>query len=168
MKRERWTLPAELIDGAAVAATVRAEVARDAAALATRGIIPGLTVVLVGDDGASAVYVKAKEMVAKGMIGEVHYVRAFWYRNSLEDNPAWRYAIPADATEKNTDWKRFLGSAKNRPFDKQRYYQWRLYWDYSGGISTDLFVHLITSIHFIMDATMPDSVFAGGGKTGSS
>ena len=59
MKRERWTLPAELIDGAAVAATVRAEVARDAAALATRGIIPGLTVVLVGDDGASAVYVKA-------------------------------------------------------------------------------------------------------------
>ena len=65
-------MPAELIDGAAVAATVRAEVARDAAALATRGIIPGLTVVLVGDDGASAVYVKAKEKACHeaGMHGE--------------------------------------------------------------------------------------------------
>ena len=65
-------MPAEIIDGAAVAAKVRAEVARDAAALATRGIIPGLTVVLVGDDGASAVYVKAKEKACHeaGMHGE--------------------------------------------------------------------------------------------------
>jgi len=40
---------------------------------------------------------------------------------------------------------------------------YRKYWDYSGGISTDLFVHLITSIHFIMDAEMPKSVVACGG-----
>ena len=33
------------------------------------------------------------------MIGEIHYVRAFWYRNSLDDNPAWRYVIPADAND---------------------------------------------------------------------
>ena len=38
---------------------------------------------------------KAKEMVAQGMIGDIHYVRAFWYRNSLDSDPAWRYAIPA-------------------------------------------------------------------------
>jgi methylenetetrahydrofolate dehydrogenase (NADP+)/methenyltetrahydrofolate cyclohydrolase len=65
-------LPAELIDGAAVAAKVRAEVARDAAELATRGIIPGLTVVLVGEDPASAVYVKSKEKACHeaGMHGE--------------------------------------------------------------------------------------------------
>jgi hypothetical protein len=65
-------LPADIIDGAAVAAKVRADVARDAAALAARGIIPGLTVVLVGDDGASAVYVKAKEKACHeaGMHGE--------------------------------------------------------------------------------------------------
>ena len=42
-------------------------------------------------------------------------------------------------------------------------FRYRKYWDYSGGISTDLFVHLITSIHFILDATMPSSVYAGGG-----
>ncbi len=42
-------------------------------------------------------YQKAKALVAEGLIGDVHYVRAFWYRNSLDTNPAWRYQIPADA-----------------------------------------------------------------------
>jgi methylenetetrahydrofolate dehydrogenase (NADP+)/methenyltetrahydrofolate cyclohydrolase len=49
-----------LIDGVAVAKAVRADVARDAAALVVRGVTPGLAVVLVGDDPASAVYVRAK------------------------------------------------------------------------------------------------------------
>ena len=66
---------AELIDGKAIAGTIRDEVARDVAALATRGIVPGLTVVLVGDDGASATYVGAKEKAsqAAGMSG--HTIR---------------------------------------------------------------------------------------------
>ena len=54
-------MPAELIDGAAVAKKIRAEVAARCAVLAARGIVPGLTVVLVGDDPASAVYVRNKE-----------------------------------------------------------------------------------------------------------
>jgi predicted dehydrogenase len=121
-------------------------------------------VVQVGTQNRSnSLYIKAKEMVAKGMIGDIHYVRAFWYRNSLEDNPAWRYTIPADANEQNTDWKRFLGSAPKKPFDKQRYYQWRLYWDYSGGISTDLLVHQTDITHFVCNQTEPLSVVASGG-----
>jgi len=65
-------LPAELIDGVAVAKEVRAEVARAAAALKTRGITPGLMAVLVGDDPASAVYVRSKEKacIEAGMKGE--------------------------------------------------------------------------------------------------
>jgi methylenetetrahydrofolate dehydrogenase (NADP+)/methenyltetrahydrofolate cyclohydrolase len=65
-------LRAELIDGAAIAAQIRSEVARDVQALATRGIVPGLTVVLVGEDPASAVYVANKEKFAKqaGMRGD--------------------------------------------------------------------------------------------------
>jgi methylenetetrahydrofolate dehydrogenase (NADP+)/methenyltetrahydrofolate cyclohydrolase len=64
-------LPAELIDGKAVAEDIRAEVARDAAALRERGVVPGLTVILVGDDPASAVYVRSKERacVEAGMNG---------------------------------------------------------------------------------------------------
>ena len=65
-------MPAELIDGVAVAKEIRADVARDAAKLIARGVIPGLTVVLVGEDPASAVYVAAKEKACKqaGMNGE--------------------------------------------------------------------------------------------------
>jgi methylenetetrahydrofolate dehydrogenase (NADP+)/methenyltetrahydrofolate cyclohydrolase len=65
-------LPADLIDGVAIAKRVRARVAEDAAALKARGIVPGLTVVLVGEDPASAVYVASKEKACKeaGMNGE--------------------------------------------------------------------------------------------------
>jgi methylenetetrahydrofolate dehydrogenase (NADP+) / methenyltetrahydrofolate cyclohydrolase len=53
-------LPADLIDGTAVARAVRVDVALAAAALVARGVRPGLAVVLVGDDPASAVYVRSK------------------------------------------------------------------------------------------------------------
>ena len=54
-------MTAQLIDGAARARRVRAEAAEGAAwMLATRGIAPGLAVILVGDDPASAVYVRNK------------------------------------------------------------------------------------------------------------
>jgi methylenetetrahydrofolate dehydrogenase (NADP+)/methenyltetrahydrofolate cyclohydrolase len=64
-------LRAELIDGKAIAADVRADVAREVAALRARGVVPGLTVVLVGDDIASATYVGAKEKASReaGMAG---------------------------------------------------------------------------------------------------
>jgi methylenetetrahydrofolate dehydrogenase (NADP+)/methenyltetrahydrofolate cyclohydrolase len=53
-------LPAELIDGVAIAKSIRAEVAAEVARLKTRGIRPGLAVVLVGEDPASEVYVRNK------------------------------------------------------------------------------------------------------------
>jgi methylenetetrahydrofolate dehydrogenase (NADP+)/methenyltetrahydrofolate cyclohydrolase len=56
---------ARVLDGKALAATVRGEVAARAAVLRARGIAPGLAVVLVGDDPASAVYVRAKSKDAR-------------------------------------------------------------------------------------------------------
>lgn len=53
-------MPAERIDGTAIALTIRTEAAEQAKALTARGTRPGLAVVLVGEDPASAVYVKAK------------------------------------------------------------------------------------------------------------
>jgi len=112
---------------------------------------------------SSSLYKKAKELVKQGMIGDVHYVRAFWYRNSLPDDPAWRYVIPPEATPQNTDWNRFLGTAPKRAWDPQRYFQWRLYWDYSGGISTDLLVHQTDIVNFMLDKTVPKSCMTSGG-----
>jgi methylenetetrahydrofolate dehydrogenase (NADP+)/methenyltetrahydrofolate cyclohydrolase len=53
-------LPAELVDGRAIAKKIRADVAERVKALVSRGVKPGLAVILVGDDPASAVYVGAK------------------------------------------------------------------------------------------------------------
>lgn len=53
-------MPAEVIDGAAISASIRAEVARNVQRLRARGLRPGLAVILVGDDPASQVYVRMK------------------------------------------------------------------------------------------------------------
>ncbi len=66
------SLGARLIDGKALAQRIRAEVAADVAELRLRGVTPGLAVVLVGNDPASAVYVGAKERASReaGMSGD--------------------------------------------------------------------------------------------------
>ena len=51
---------ANVIDGTAIARRIRDEIAKDVAVLHARGLIPGLAVVLVGEDPASQVYVRAK------------------------------------------------------------------------------------------------------------
>ncbi len=71
--------------------------------------------------------------------------------------------IPADTDESNTDWTKFLGSAAKRPFNKQRYFQWRNYWDYSGGISTDLLVHQTDIANYVLNKTVPVSCMSSGG-----
>ncbi|MES2179240.1 MAG: tetrahydrofolate dehydrogenase/cyclohydrolase catalytic domain-containing protein [Gemmatimonadota bacterium] len=65
-------MPADLIDGTALAKLIRGEVAAEVTGLHAKGVTPGLTVVLVGDDAASAVYVGAKEKASReaGMAGE--------------------------------------------------------------------------------------------------
>ena len=62
--RRKTTMGAEIIDGKAIAARVRAEVKAEADALAAKGVKPGLAVVLVGEDPASQVYVRNKTKAA--------------------------------------------------------------------------------------------------------
>jgi predicted dehydrogenase len=120
-------------------------------------------IVQAGSQGrSSAIQKKAHEIVKSGQLGKVTKIVASYNRNS--STGAWNYPIPPDLKNGvNFNWEEWLGSAPKVPYDAERVFRYRKYWDYSGGISTDLFVHLITSIHFIMDATMPASVFAGGG-----
>src|SRR6185436_11185778 len=121
-------------------------------------------VVQVGTQNrSSSLYKKAKEMIGQGLIGDIHFVRAFWYRNSPPNDPAWRYVVPPEANPENTDWKKFLGTAPQHEWDPHRYFQWRLYWDYSGGISTDLLVHQTDIVNFVLSKTVPFSCMASGG-----
>jgi predicted dehydrogenase len=118
-------------------------------------------VLQVGSQGMSSKTEEtARDIVRSGKLGKVTMIRATYNRNTKSG--AWLYPIPPDANEQTVDWAAFLGPAPKRPFSLERFFRWRAYWDYSGGIATDLFVHLLTSIHFVMDAKMPARVVAMG------
>jgi len=71
-------MSAQRIEGKTISDAIRAEISQETAALAVRGIVPGLAVVLVGDDPASKVYVgsKAKACEQLGFYSEVHRLEA--------------------------------------------------------------------------------------------
>ncbi len=115
----------------------------------------------VGSQGMSSmIQRKAREIIRSGRLGNVTTIRATWNRNTASG--AWIYPIPPDASRRTVDWDMFLGSAPRRPINMERFFQWRCFEDYSGGISTDLFVHLCTTIHFIMDAKVPSKAIGLG------
>jgi predicted dehydrogenase len=119
-------------------------------------------VLQVGSQGISSpIERKAREIVQQGRLGQITMVRAAYDRNSA--GGAWIYPIPPDASPATINWEPFLGPASKRPFDLERFFRWRCYWDYSGGIPTDLFAHLVTSLHYVLDVTMPRTVTASGG-----
>ena len=117
--------------------------------------------VQVGSQGVSSpLQQKAKELIKSGKLGQVTIIRAAYNRNTASG--AWIYPIPPDASPQTVNWDMFLGPAPKLPFSLERFFRWRCYGDYSGGIATDLFVHLCTTIHFLMDAKMPSRVVAIG------
>jgi len=118
-------------------------------------------IVQVGSQGMSGpIQRKAKQMIKEGKLGQVTLIRATFNRNTASG--AWVYPIPPDASPKTVNWEMFLGPAPKRPFSLERFFRWRCFEDYSGGIPTDLFVHLCTTIHFLMDAKAPARVLAMG------
>jgi predicted dehydrogenase len=106
-------------------------------------------------------YHLAREVIQKGWIGDVLGAQASWggdFQHGL-----WEYNIEPEATEKTVDWKAWLGPAPDRPFSAERYFRWRKYWDYSGGIGTDLFYHELTPLIYAMGPQFPARVSANGG-----
>ena len=116
----------------------------------------------VGSQGMSSLgNEKAKELYEEGAIGELNYAEGFWARN--DPIGAWQYPIPAGASEETVDWKRFLGPAPERAYDPLRVFRWRNYRDYGTGVAGDLFVHLFSSLHFVVSSRGPTRIQAAGG-----
>src|SRR5215472_3304232 len=104
---------------------------------------------------------KGKGWLDAGEIGNVYMVQCEIYRPNAIG--AWRYPVPPDANPQTVDWERFLGNAPKRPFNAQRFFQFRNWWDYGTGIAGDEYVHLLSRVHYLMGVQYPQTAVANGG-----
>jgi len=121
--------------------------------------------VQVGVQGTSDdSYASAHEAILAGKLGPVVEAQIDYVRNYMPGGP-WREPQVKDDIPKpaDMDWEAWLGPAPKRAWDPHRYYEWRCYRDYSGGIATDLFVHRITRIIKACGLSFPERVVGRGG-----
>ena len=98
---------------------------------------------------------KAYEIVRSGGIGKIHLT---WNRNNASLNKRNRPSVPPGSV----DWKMFLGSARTQPFDAYRFRNWRWFWDFGGGVLTDLMVHFIDVANWYCGLEYPASAVTVG------
>lgn len=93
---------------------------------------------------------KAFDIIRSGGIGKVHKAHLTWNRNHD------RWVRPPNSIDpKSVDWTAWLGSAPQQPFDEYRFREWRWFWDFGGGLFTDLMVHQIDIAHWILGLDHP-------------
>lgn len=106
-------------------------------------------------------YYKAKEAIEKNILGKVSLIEVTTNRNSPVG--AWVYDIPEEAGPTNIDWDQFIGPAPYHKFSLERFFRWRCWWDYSTGLSGDLFTHEYDAINQILNLGIPHSAVSSGG-----
>ena len=111
---------------------------------------------------AHGIWEPVKQVVDAGLLGKVLWTQTSRSRNTTE--PPFQYAIDEDASPENLDWEAFLGSAPKRPFSKERFFRWRRYRDYSGGIATDLYYHHVTPMIHLLGREFPIRAVSAGGN----
>ncbi|GAB3541629.1 Gfo/Idh/MocA family protein [Spirosoma fluminis] len=109
---------------------------------------------------SSASFQEAKRLVQAGEIGNINYIES--NNDRFNSIGAWNYSVAPDASPQTIDWDRFLGDAPKRPFDPKRFFRWRNYKDYGTGVAGDLFVHLITGVHYVTNSLGPTRIFSSG------
>lgn len=110
---------------------------------------------------------KARKAIQDGMLGQVLLSQGSYHRNSKEGEWNWpidKEAGPEGKDENYIDWKMWLGPAQKRSWDADRFFRFRKYWDYSGGIATDLFYHVVAPMNICWgEPQFPSKVTADGG-----
>jgi predicted dehydrogenase len=106
-------------------------------------------------------YIKAREAVEAGLLGNVSLIEVCTNRN--DPNGAWVYPIHPDANPNTIDWKQFIGPAPWHDFSLERFFRWRCWWDYSTGLNGDLLTHEYDAVNQIMKVGIPHSAMSSGG-----
>lgn len=110
---------------------------------------------------SGAACLKAKALIASGVLGRVTVVRGTW--DSVSALDAWQRPFPPDASPESIDFARFLGPAPPRPFDLHRFFRWPCFRDYGSGLAGARVVPLLTAVHALLGLERPlGGVLTGG------
>ncbi|GAA4804706.1 Gfo/Idh/MocA family oxidoreductase [Olivibacter ginsenosidimutans] len=103
----------------------------------------------------------AVAFVHTGKLGKIRLVKAWAYQGWMKSIPV----KPVAPVPEGVDYDLWLGPAKKRPFNPNRFhFDFRWFWDYAGGLMTDWGVHMLDYALMGMKATTPKSIMAAGGK----
>jgi predicted dehydrogenase len=105
-------------------------------------------------------YHKAKELLKNGDIGKLNCIEATYDRHSSLG--AWQYTMPSDISSETVNWDRYIAGMPKQPFDANKFFRWRCYKEFGTGVAGDLFVHLVTGIHMIVDSRGPSKIISMG------
>jgi len=124
-------------------------------------VVKSKAIVQVGTQHRSEPYqLAAHKVVQSGDLGDISKIEVVWNYHG----PRWRGRPEVkQIQEQDTDWKRWLLTKPERPFDPQMYFEFRLYREFSGGIPDQWMSHAIDIVHWFMDDSYPKSVMAHGG-----
>lgn len=106
-------------------------------------------------------YLRAKDVISKGALGDINLIEVTTNRNS--PNGAWVYPIHPEANPSTIDWDQFIGQAPFHEFSLERFFRWRCWWDYSTGLSGDLLTHEYDAMNQILGFGIPDTAVSSGG-----
>jgi predicted dehydrogenase len=108
-------------------------------------------------------YAAAIDYVKSGKLGKIRVVKTWAYQDWMGNIPV----APDTEPPASVDYDMWLGPAIKRPFNKNRFhFNFRWYWDYSGGLMTDWGAHMIDIANWGMGVKAPDSAMSVGGKFG--
>jgi len=138
----------------------------DDAKMARSAVLASKQVVQMGSQWISdPIQIKVRDIVRSGRLGQITKIEQVWNDNS----PRWHNPNDPDVAairEEDTDWKRWLLDKPFVPFDPWKYFEFRIFREYSGGITSQWMSHGSGLVHFYTDTTIPDSVVANGGIFG--
>ena len=108
---------------------------------------------------------EAFKAIREGLIGDIKWIRTYDCRNFSAGDP-WQ-GRGRDLNQydpQKINWKRFLGSAPDRPYSPERCSAWRWFWDYAGGLLTDIGAHNVDIALWMADCLSIQSVVSNGGR----
>src|SRR5438552_463671 len=112
---------------------------------------------------SSGALADAKRWIKDGLLGKVTQVESWMSRNTPHGKGQWVRTVPSDCTLQNVNWQAFLNGRPDRDFDPNRFINWRLFWEFSGGNVTENMVHQIAWIMTALDLPVPTAAYMAGG-----